>query len=127
MTPRQRMLAAINHEEPDRVPIVLGVSNATGIKAKPYRELKKLLAITAEERYLYEWPELGTVLPDEQTLVRLGSDVRGVFDVEPAHILERNAHRPDGAVMASTMSTPSRSSLQIRWGPRAWIPLWEPR
>jgi hypothetical protein len=33
MTPRERVLATLRHEEPDRVPIVLGVSNATGIKA----------------------------------------------------------------------------------------------
>ena len=38
MTPRERVLATLNHEEPDRVPIVIGASNATGIKMKPYRE-----------------------------------------------------------------------------------------
>src|SRR3972149_975948 len=81
MTPRERVLAAVNHEEPDRVPIVLGVSNATGIKMKPYRELKQLLDIDAPDDYLYRWPELGTAAPDEETLVRLGTDVRGVCDV----------------------------------------------
>ena len=43
MTPRERVLAAINHEQPDRVPIVVGVSNATGIKMKTYQKLKKLV------------------------------------------------------------------------------------
>ena len=37
ITPRERVLMSIANEEPDRVPIVLGVSNATGIKMKPYR------------------------------------------------------------------------------------------
>jgi len=41
LTPRERVLAAINHEEPDRVPIVIGASNATGIKMPAYRRLKK--------------------------------------------------------------------------------------
>ena len=35
LTPRERVLATINHEVPDRVPIIMGVSNATGIKMKP--------------------------------------------------------------------------------------------
>jgi hypothetical protein len=36
MMGRERVLAAIHHEEPDRVPIVIGASNATSIKLKPY-------------------------------------------------------------------------------------------
>jgi uroporphyrinogen decarboxylase len=93
MTPRERVLAAINHEQPDRVPIVLGVSNATGIKMKPYQDLKKLLGMEAEDRYIYDWPELGTADPDEETLIRLHSDVRGVLDREPQSTMERNRTR----------------------------------
>lgn len=52
MTPRERVLAATRHEEPDRVPIVVGVSNATGMKTKSYRALKRLIGITAEDRHL---------------------------------------------------------------------------
>jgi hypothetical protein len=29
MTPRERVLSSINHEEPDRVPIMIGVSMRT--------------------------------------------------------------------------------------------------
>jgi uroporphyrinogen decarboxylase len=93
LTPRERVLAAINHEEPDRVPIVLGVSNATGIKMKPYQGLKKILGIEAEDRYIYDWPELGTADPDEETMLRLHSDVRGVWDREPQRTMERNLAR----------------------------------
>ena len=91
---RERVLTAIAHEEPDRVPIVLGVSNATGIKMTPYRRLQEILGIEAPERWLYEWPELGTALPDEQALLRLGTDVRPVLDREPAATLDWNANRP---------------------------------
>ncbi len=94
MTPRARVLAAINHEEPDRVPIVIGVSNATGIKMKPYREIKKLIGVEAPDDYLYQWPELGTARIDEATMRRLRSDVRGVRDLEPAHVLRANRERP---------------------------------
>ena len=87
MNPRERVLAAINHEQPDRVPICIGVSNATGMKMKPYRELKQLLGIDAPDQYIYDWPELGTARLDEQTMRRLHSDVRGVLDLEPADVL----------------------------------------
>ena len=60
MTPRERVLSAINHEEPDRVPIVIGVSNATGIKMKTYQGIKELVGIDASDNYMDEWPELGT-------------------------------------------------------------------
>jgi uroporphyrinogen decarboxylase len=118
MTPRARVLAAMSHEEPDRVPIVLGVSNATGIKMKPYRELKELLGIAADDQYLYRWPELGTAAVDEETLVHLGSDVRGVLDVEPARVLERNAARPPHADYINSWGSGAR---EIR--PGEWFPM----
>ncbi len=121
MTPRSRVLAAINHQEPDRVPIVLGASNATGIKMKPYRELKALLGIEAEDRYLYEWPELGTAALDEETLLRLGSDVRAVLDLEPASVLERNAHRPAHSDYVNSWGSGAR---EIR--PGEWFPMVHP-
>ena len=93
MKPRERVLATINHEVPDRVPLCIGVSNATGMKMKPYRELKQLLGIDAPDQYIYDWPELGTAAVDEQTMRRLHSDVRAVLDLEPADVLARNHQR----------------------------------
>ncbi len=94
LTPRDRVLAALAHEEPDRVPIVVGVSNATGIKARSYRRLAALLGLDPGERFIYDWPELGTALPTEAILERLGTDVRPVLDAFPAATLERNRARP---------------------------------
>ena len=68
MTSRERVLAAINHEEPDRVPLIIGTSNTTSLKMKPYRRLKTLLGIEAGDSYIYNWPELGTAALDEKTL-----------------------------------------------------------
>ncbi|MCB9503183.1 MAG: hypothetical protein H6696_14730 [Deferribacteres bacterium] len=93
MTPRERVLSAINHEQPDRVPIVLGVSNATGIKMKPYRGIKKIVGIDAPDNYIYDWPELGTAEIDEATMKRLHCDVRGVLDSHPQETLRRNQER----------------------------------
>ncbi len=94
ITPRERVLMAIDHEVPDRVPILLGVSNATGIKMKPYQAIKEMLGIEAPDNYLYDWPELGTAAVDEETMLRLHSDVRGVLDLEPAQVMDRNRNRP---------------------------------
>jgi uroporphyrinogen decarboxylase len=93
-TPRQRLLASIDHQEPDRVPIILGTSNTTGIKMPAYRRLKKFLGIAAEDRYIYDWPELGTAALDDVVLQRLHSDARGVLDRYPAAVYERNRKRP---------------------------------
>ena len=93
MTPRDRVLTVLNHEEPDRVPIVIGVSNATGIKMQPYQRIKRIIGVKAPDKFLYQWPELGTAEVDEATMVRLHSDVRGVLDLEPAATRRRNQNR----------------------------------
>jgi uroporphyrinogen decarboxylase len=92
--PRQRVLEAISHGSPDRVPIIIGTSNTTSLKAPPYHGLKKLLGIDTPDNYIYDWPELGTVIPDEAVLQRLHSDARGVLDSFPAATLARNKARP---------------------------------
>jgi uroporphyrinogen decarboxylase len=95
ISPRERVQLAINHQEPDRVPIILGTSNTTGMKVRPYRGLKKMLGIESPERWLYDWPELGTIQPDEAVLRRLRSDARGVHDRFAAHVYERARLRPE--------------------------------
>ena len=93
MNARERVLTALDFREPDRVPIVIGVSNATGIKIKPYQGIKRLADIDAPDEYIYDWPELGTAAVDEATMKRLHSDVRGLLDLEPAKVRERNRTR----------------------------------
>ena len=94
LTSRERVLTAINHEEPDRVPLVIGVSNATGIKMRTYQDIKRIAGIEAPDNYIYDWPELGTAEIDEQTMQRLHSDVRGVLDLEPESLRKQNRERP---------------------------------
>jgi uroporphyrinogen decarboxylase len=117
MTPRERVLTALNHEEPDRVPIVLGVSNATGIKMQPYRGIKRIVGVEAPDEYLYQWPELGTAAIDETTMVRLHSDVRGVLDLEPAATRRRNRKR---ALHSDCID--SWGSGQVEVTPGYWCP-----
>ncbi len=117
MTSRERVLAAIHHEEPDRVPIILGVSNATGIKMRPYRALKRLIGVEAPDAYIYDWPELGTAAVDEETLRRLHSDVRGVLDREPASILGRNRQREPHSPFIDSWGSGQREVQPGVWFP----------
>ena len=117
MTSRERVQAVLNYEVPDRVPIILGVSNATGIKIKPYRGLLKLLNIQAEEKYIYDWPELGTALPDERVMQRLHSDVRGILDRFPLEVYQRNQSRPP-----HTPFIDDWGGGQMEIAPEEWFP-----
>lgn len=121
MTPRERVLCALGHEEPDRVPLVIGPSNATGIKMEPYRAIKALAGIEAPDRYLYDWPELGTAEIDEQTMARLRGDVRGVTDLEPEAVRVQQSARPPGADCID-----SWGSGQSEITPGEWFPCIHP-
>ncbi len=117
MTSRERVQAVLNFETPDRVPIIMGVSNATGIKIRPYRGLLKLLNLNVEEKYIYDWPELGTALPDERVMQRLHSDVRGVLDRFPLEVYQRNQARPEHSPFFDDWG-----GGQMEIGPDEWFP-----
>ena len=73
MTSRERVLASLNREEPDRVPLDLG-GVATTIEAVPYNELKQYLGIRSEtELFLRDHVD-----PPEEVLKRFGIDTRYV-------------------------------------------------
>ncbi len=121
LTSRERIQAVLNHKTPDRVPIILGASNATGISMFAYKKLANLLGIKVEEKYLYDWPELGTAAMDESILQRLHSDVRGVFDREPAHIREMNEKREPGSPYYNSWGVGS-----VQGDPGMWFPAIHP-
>ena len=117
LSSKERVLTAINHEQPDRVPLVIGVSNATGIKMRTYQQIKQIAGIQAPDRYIYDWPELGTAAIDEQTMQRLHSDVRGVLDLEPESVLRANRERDPHSDYVD-----SWGSGQTELGPDDWFP-----
>jgi len=117
MTSRERVITVLDHEVPDRVPIIIGVSNATGIKMNTYQGIKSLAGIDAPDDYIYEWPELGTAKIDEETLRRLHCDVRGVLDIHPAETLGRNRKRDPHSPFID-----SWGSGQMEIGPGEWFP-----
>jgi uroporphyrinogen decarboxylase len=117
MTSRERVLTAMEHAQPDRIPLVVGVSNATGIKMKPYQGIKDIIGVQAPDDYIYDWPELGTAAIDENTMRRLHSDVRGVLDLEPEEVRKRNSERDPHSDYVD-----SWGSGQTEIGPDDWFP-----
>ena len=109
LTSRERVLTVLNHEIPDRVPIIIGASNATSISNPTYRKLKKLLGVDAPEKYLYDWPELGAAKVEEVMLERLHSDVRGVLDREPSSVREKNSNRESIRTVSCPWARPTKS------------------
>jgi uroporphyrinogen decarboxylase len=73
MTSRQRVLRALNHHAPDRVPIDLG-GNQTGIHKNAYRALVRHLGIDDEVRIMDAVQQLAQ--PCERVLERLRVDTR---------------------------------------------------
>ena len=77
MTPRERVMTALNHQEPDRVPLDFGQVGADGITAIAYRNLLNNLGfgprpLQIKARFTQE------VNVDEDVLQRFHVDVRGI-------------------------------------------------
>ncbi len=65
MTPRERVLDAIEHREPDRVPIDFGGHRSSGVMAMAYAGLKEALGISTGDIYVYDVvQQLAIVEPD---------------------------------------------------------------
>ena len=74
MTSRERVLCALNHEEPDRVPVFFGTSGVTTMNTAAYDRLKAHLGLHTETRAF--WRALQYSLVDEEVMVRFHSDGR---------------------------------------------------
>lgn len=74
MTSRERVLASIRHQEPDRVPVDLGATPSSGISAIAYHNLKQYLGITEGHTRIYDVVQ-ELAQPEEQILERFGVDV----------------------------------------------------
>ncbi|MEI6167616.1 MAG: uroporphyrinogen decarboxylase family protein [bacterium] len=77
MTSRERIIAAIEHRQPDRVPVDLGATPSSGISATAYGNLKKHLGITTGNIRIYDVVQQ-LAQPEEGILDRFGIDVLDV-------------------------------------------------
>lgn len=76
MRPRERLLAALNHTEPDRVPIDLGAGIACSINVAAYEALKVHLELETPTTVSNRFSQIANL--DEEVLHRFGVDVRGL-------------------------------------------------
>ena len=73
MTGRQRILAALNHREPDCVPIDLGAYRSSGISAIAYPRLRAALGLEPRPVYVYD-PVQQLAIVDDDVLEWAGAD-----------------------------------------------------
>jgi uroporphyrinogen decarboxylase len=83
MNPRQRVLTALNHQQPDRVPIDIGGSSVSTIIGLAYERLKTHLGVSSETQYMKR--KSRSAVLDEAISQRLHADTRPL-----------NAGSPDG-------------------------------
>jgi uroporphyrinogen decarboxylase len=83
MNSRERLLAALNHKTPDRVPIDLGGTPTSTISISAHENLKSHLRIHSETRVMS--PIFLTAYPDEEIIKRFGVDVKMVTAKPPAN------------------------------------------
>ncbi len=81
MTHRERVLAALNHKEPDRVPIDLGGCRDSSIHVAGYDRLKQRLGIEAPN--IISDRMMQPVLVDDRILERFDVDVRSLLPGAP--------------------------------------------
>jgi len=97
---RERVLTALSHQEPDRVPVDLDGMASTGIMAVAYNRLKAYLGLTGGETKMYD---VGQQLahPEPPVLERFGVDVlplpRASGGLDPANPTWRSWTLPDGS------------------------------
>jgi len=71
---RERVLAAINHQQPDKIPVDLGSTPSSGISAIAYFNLKKYLGIDGGHTRIYDVVQQ-LAQPEEEILDPFGIDV----------------------------------------------------
>ena len=96
MTHRERILAALAHQETDRVPLDLGSSISTTLTAKAHERLRVYLGLPLTVPAPVMAKRASTVVPDEAILRRFDVDARPLLLGSPAN-------RPDRDVSADVM------------------------
>jgi uroporphyrinogen decarboxylase len=78
MNSRERILIALDHREPDRIPFDLGSIQVTGIHEIAYRNLRQALGLPETRSNLCDTIQRLATIEDD-VVERLGIDVRGLY------------------------------------------------
>jgi len=90
MTSRERILAALDHREPDRVPVDLSGHRSSGIAAMAYARLRRFLGLPHKPLRVYD-PVQQLAIVDEDVLQRFQVDtieLGRAFALEDKHWAE---------------------------------------
>lgn len=90
MTARERILAALEHRQPDKVPVDLGATPSSGISAIAYGKLKRHLGLTQGHTRVYDVVQQ-LAQPEDFILDRFGVDA---LDIGRAFNREDSAWQP---------------------------------
>ena len=96
LTSKERVLTALEHREPDRVPLDLGGSFVTTINVTAYRRLRVALGLTGKEHLIRRQTQ--SVLVDEDVRQALGVDVIGLYERPP--FPEQELRDPDRSLVS---------------------------
>ncbi len=96
MTSRQRVLAALNHRQPDKAPLSIGSTSNDCFTRMALRKYAAHLGIGAYEEVV-TWQTVQTVITPPQILERYGADFRTVRFKDPDTRAPQEA-APDGSV-----------------------------
>ena len=97
MTHRERVMAALSHQEPDMVPLDLGSTIDSSIVSEAYQSLMAHLGV--EEEIVLTNRMMRSVGVSERVLQALDIDTRGVFPGAPADVmLEGDRYRDQWGV-----------------------------
>jgi uroporphyrinogen decarboxylase len=78
MNSRERILTALNHREPDRIPFDMGACQVTGIHVVAYKNLRKALGLPEVEVALCDAvQQLASI--DDDVAARMNIDTRGLY------------------------------------------------
>ncbi len=76
MTSKERVLAAINHKKPDKMPTDLGTTNCTSIVKMTYTKVKEYYGVEKDDNMMFSPFQI--MLCDEEILQNLQIDTRNV-------------------------------------------------
>lgn len=79
MNSRERILATLNHKEPDRIAIDFGAHRSSGIAVQAYKNLREFLGLPPSKLYIYDFIQQLAIVEDDVL------DIVGADAVELSH------------------------------------------
>ncbi|MGM0366545.1 MAG: uroporphyrinogen decarboxylase family protein [Actinomycetota bacterium] len=118
MDSRNRLTTALDHKEPDRVPLDVGATIVTSICKKAYVDLKKYLDLEIEDIKILDYVQQLPYI-DEELLKKLGADVRMVatayMAAEEQEILEEDNYYYFFDRWGSKLRMPKKNGHYFDW------------